>query len=146
MDRERVLKLVGMLKASGATELEVEREGLRVTVRLAALAAPPGPVETVEAQEQPSYDGSQAISATGQGVLVHARVVGFFRRSRKEGGAPLAEPGQQVKAGQPICAIEALSRWIMVESPLDGEIAEFLLEDGQRADYGTALVRLRPVP
>jgi acetyl-CoA carboxylase biotin carboxyl carrier protein len=142
MDRERVLKLVQMLKASQASELEIEREGYRVCItRRVPSSTEKAQHEGAESERQPN----EPMEALVEAVLVNSHVVGFFRRGKEPGGEPLVEPGAKVTAGQPICAVEALRRWVLVEAPVDAEVVEFLLQDGERAEYGTALVRLRPV-
>lgn len=140
MDREKILRLVRMLKASQASDLEVERDGLRVAITR-QLAE-----ERAEAPAAEEGEGRpRAVEAMVEGVLVNSHVVGFFRRGREPGAEPLAEPGQRVPAGKPLCAVEALSRWVLVDAPVDCEVVEFLLEDGERTEYGTPLARLRAV-
>jgi len=140
MDREKVLKLLQMLKASAATELEVERDGLRIKL------SRPLPQPAAAAEPQAEEEEAPGLEASAEGALITSHVVGFFRRSGQPGGEVLAQPGQQVKQGQPLAAIQALSRWVLIESPIDAEVIEFLMEDGERAEYGSPLVRLRPLP
>jgi acetyl-CoA carboxylase biotin carboxyl carrier protein len=139
MDRERILRVVKLLKTSrGATELEVEEGGLRVkVVRACAAGAQPA-----SSPSPPPADGH--MPALREGVLVHSHLVGFFRRAGAPGGEPLAQAGQWVKAGQPVAAVEALSRYLLIEAPVEGQIIAFLAEDGASVEYGTPLVRLRP--
>lgn len=138
MDREQVLRVIRLLKSSGATELEVTDNGLRTRVVRARpvgppeQAAPDAPAKTVE-----------PMKALVEGVLVSSHVVGFFRRAAEDGAEPLAREGQQVQAGNPICAVETLGKLVMIEAPVDGQIIDFMADDGQPVEYGAPLVRIK---
>ncbi len=140
MDRERILELIELLKASSATELEVRDGDLRVRIVRAARNEPAARAES--AGEAAARQAQQA--AIVDGVLVHSHVVGYFRRTDADTGEVLAKPGDRVKKGQPIARIETLGRSVMVEAPADGEVIEFLAEDGESVQYATPLARLRP--
>lgn len=150
MDRERVLALLRKLKASRATELEVSDGDLRVRIVRAAPAAAPLPVAQMAAEAgaapvvAPVPAGAPVGSDADHHVLVVSHVVGFFRRSREAGGKPLAEPGQSVSKGQPLAVVEALRRAVVIDAPVDGELIEFLAEDGARVEYGSPVARLEP--
>jgi acetyl-CoA carboxylase biotin carboxyl carrier protein len=146
MDRDRILALIGKLKASGATELEVVDGGVRVrVVRPAPPTRPSGASgrATVESAAEAGVLGCPEPEPP-HGVLVVSHVVGFFRRGREPGAEPLAEAGQTVRKGQPLGYVEALRRAVAIEAPVDGEVIEFLAEDGARVEYATPLVRLHP--
>ena len=141
MDKEKVLRVVQLLKSSPAVELEVVREGLRVRV---VRGSGDGSVKAAEAVET-AESQPEGATADVEGILVTSHVVGFFRRAEEADAQPLAEPGQQVKAGQPIAAIEALGKIVSVKAPADGTLVEFLVSEGAAVEYGTPIARLRPV-
>ena len=92
IDRERVLELLEILKASPAAELSVT-EG-DTTIRLAQFVALPEPTVHV-AQGQPA-----AVSVEPDEVTVKARVVGLFYRGKEPGLDPLVKVGDPVRSGQ----------------------------------------------
>ena len=136
MDRERIVELVRLLKSSSATELEVREGDLRVRI---VRPAPEGAGMMREEEGRSEGEGKGA-----EGILVHSHVVGYFRRTDAETGKVLVETGEKVKQGQPIGRIETLGRSVIVEAPVDGEVVEFLAEDGESVQYATPLVRIRP--
>jgi acetyl-CoA carboxylase biotin carboxyl carrier protein len=136
MDREGILRLIRMLKASRATELEVRQGASRV--RLVRPSAP------AAAAAQPAAPPTHAEALALHGVLVPSGHVGLFRRRREPGAGPLVEVGQKVTRGQPLGVVESLRRPVVIESPVDGEVLGILAEDGERVEYGTPLFRLLP--
>ena len=67
----------------------------------------------------------------------------FYRRSSPEAPA-FVEPGQKVQKGTVLCIVEAMKLMNEIESEVDGEIVEVLVENGQPVEYSEALFRIRP--
>ncbi|MFD3840366.1 5-oxoprolinase/urea amidolyase family protein [Streptomyces sp. NPDC058642] len=55
------------------------------------------------------------------------------------------EPGDEVTAGQPLLALEAMKMESRVHAPMDGVVTEILARPGDQVEAGTALVVLAPV-
>lgn len=56
------------------------------------------------------------------------------------------EPGDEVTAGQPLLALEAMKMESRVHAPVDGVVARVLARPGDQVEAGTALVVLAPAP
>ncbi|WSQ07928.1 5-oxoprolinase/urea amidolyase family protein [Streptomyces sp. NBC_01231] len=54
------------------------------------------------------------------------------------------EPGDEVSAGQPLLALEAMKMESRVHAPMDGVVAQVLARTGDQVEAGTALVVLAP--
>jgi urea carboxylase len=54
------------------------------------------------------------------------------------------EPGDEVAAGQPLLALEAMKMESRVHAPTDGVVAEILARPGDQVEAGTALLVLAP--
>jgi len=54
------------------------------------------------------------------------------------------EPGDEVSAGQPLLALEAMKMESRVHAPMDGVVAEILARPGDQVEAGTALLVLAP--
>ena len=54
------------------------------------------------------------------------------------------QPGDQVAAGQPLLALEAMKMESRVHAPTDGVVAEILARPGDQVEAGTALLVLAP--
>ena len=66
-------------------------------------------------------------------------MVGTFYRSSSPGGKPLADVGDEIKEGQPICIIEAMKIMNEIEAEFSGRIVKILAENGQAVEFGQPL-------
>lgn len=139
IDRERILELLEILKASPAAELSVT-EG-DTTVRLAQFVAPPEPT-VVMPEGQAAGAVPEAVEPDE--VTVKARVVGLFYRGKEPGLDPLVKVGDPVRNGQRLGIIEVLRKPTDVNSPVDGVVSDVKSEDGAGVQYGDALFIIKP--
>lgn len=66
-------------------------------------------------------------------------MVGTFYRAPGPNAAAFVEVGQQVKAGDTLCIIEAMKLMNEIESEFAGTVVEILVENGQPIEYGQPL-------
>lgn len=143
MDRERIAQVIALLKSSTSVELAIEEDDTLIRVRrlpvapVPAVQAPP-PAATAAASPDPVPSG-----ATAGDVIVRARLVGRFYHGKGAGQPPIAKIGDRVEADQVIATLEALGKLTGVPAPEDGDLIEFLAEDGQAVEFGAPLMRLR---
>jgi acetyl-CoA carboxylase biotin carboxyl carrier protein len=70
-------------------------------------------------------------------------MVGTFYRASAPGEEPFVEVGNNVKVGQTICILEAMKLMNEIESELNGEIVEILVENGTPVEFGQVLMRVK---
>ena len=118
MDIRKVKKLIELLEESGIDEIEIKEgeESVRISrnqnIAMApqqAYAAPaPAPVAApVAAAPEPAPSSAPADSGP-DGHKVKSPMVGTFYRSSSPEAKPFVEVGQSVKAGDPLCIVEAM--------------------------------------
>ncbi len=96
------------------------------------------------AAQAPRRPAPQAAASVPQGlVAVRAPLVGTFFRRPAPDQPVLVEPGQTVKRGQPLCLIEVMKLYTMIESPADGVIEAVLADDGALVEYDQPLFAIR---
>jgi acetyl-CoA carboxylase biotin carboxyl carrier protein len=66
-------------------------------------------------------------------------MVGTFYRSPSPDAKPFFEVGQNVKAGETVCIIEAMKLMNEIEADATGMIKAILVESGQPVEYGQPL-------
>jgi acetyl-CoA carboxylase biotin carboxyl carrier protein len=104
------------------------------------MAAPPAAATAPSAAARAAADAAAAEAAQAEeGHLVKSPMVGTFYRAASPGGKPLVEVGSVVKAGEPVCIIEAMKIMNEIESDVDGSITKVLVENGQAVEFGQAL-------
>jgi len=134
------------MESSDISEISIEREseGLKLLLRRPA-PLPGGGVEEIEedgyADDLPADSADRNSSSSG--TEIGAPLVGIFRASMNA-GKPLVAPGDKVRKGQIIAAIEALNLLSEVEATVSGRVAEILVLDGQAVEYGQPLLVIEP--
>jgi biotin carboxyl carrier protein len=70
--------------------------------------------------------------------------VGLFWRAPAPGAPPFVEVGQDVAAGDTVAIVEVMKLMNHVASPIDGVVAEILVENGAPVEFGQGLVVVAP--
>ena len=82
----------------------------------------------------------QAVEEEAQtGHIVKSPMVGTFYRSATPGAAAFVDVGSVVKAGEPVCIIEAMKIMNEIEADSAGTIRKILCENGQAVEFGQPL-------
>jgi acetyl-CoA carboxylase biotin carboxyl carrier protein len=72
--------------------------------------------------------------------VLKAPMVGTFYRSPSPDAKPFVEVGQNVKAGETVCIIEAMKLMNEIEADATGMVKAILVENGQPVEYGQPLL------
>jgi acetyl-CoA carboxylase biotin carboxyl carrier protein len=157
MDLRKLKTLIDLVSESNIAELEItEADGkVRIVKSEAGRSTTPGapslaavsppsllaPTIAVESGPAPRASSVGAVAETLEagGHIVKSPMVGTFYRSASPGAKPFVELGQQVKAGEPICIIEAMKIMNEIESDANGTVKEILVENGQAVEFGQPL-------
>lgn len=138
---ERIRELVRIVQESGVGEIEIEDEGMRVSVRRAdepgAVPAPAGGVAVARAVDE--------ITVSAETVRVESPMPGVFYRAPQPGAPPFVEVGDVVAAGQTLCVVEAMKLFNELTADLDGRVRAIHADNGQPVEFGTLLFELEPV-
>jgi len=147
MDIRKVKKLIELLEESGIAELEI-REG-EESVRISRGSAhAPAPVQYTPPQEPGSAPARAPEAAHAEpqaeeqpsGHVVESPMVGTFYSASSPSSAPFVEVGQQVKAGDTICIIEAMKILNQIEADVSGTVKAILVENGSPVEFGQPLM------
>ncbi|HGP0477977.1 TPA: acetyl-CoA carboxylase biotin carboxyl carrier protein [Neisseria meningitidis] len=135
MDLRKLKKLIDLVEESGIAEIEVTEgeEKVRITRTIAAAAAP------VYAAPVPAAAPAAAPAARDLSDAQKSPMVGTFYRAPGPNAAPFVEVGQQVKAGDTLCIIEAMKLMNEIEAEKSGTVKEILVENGTPVEFGEPL-------
>lgn len=143
-----IRQLVSLMSGSDIEEIAIEQEGTGVKLRLAK----PAPMAAFFSDDGGFDDGALITELTAEESVatrayeVGAPLVGVYRSTMKSGGKALVQPGDIVRQGQVIAAIEALNVLNEVEATSAGRVSEILVTDGQPVEYGQTLLIIEPQP
>lgn len=151
-DHAFVRDLALILRETELTEIEVERDGLKIRVarQLTAVAGPvyaqaaapisqPMAHATAPAAPLGSHPVTAAERAAHPGA-VKSPMVGTAYQAPQPGAAPFVKVGDQVKEGQTLLIIEAMKTMNQIPATRTGKITEILVKDGQPVEYGEVLM------
>ncbi|HEZ1460323.1 acetyl-CoA carboxylase biotin carboxyl carrier protein [Neisseria meningitidis] len=133
MDLRKLKKLIDLVEESGIAEIEVTEgeEKVRITRTIAAAPVYAAPVAASAPAAAPAArDLSDAQKSP---------MVGTFYRAPGPNAAPFVEVGQQVKAGDTLCIIEAMKLMNEIEAEKSGTVKEILVENGTPVEFGEPL-------
>lgn len=147
---KQIQELIDLLRRNNLTELEFERQGIRIRVRheTSVKSAITSLQESVPASpQQPAHPAAATTplleAATGF-VTVTSPIVGTFYRSPSPDADTYVEEGDSVKKGQVLCIVEAMKLMNEIESEVDGRIVKILVENTKSVEYGQALFLIDP--
>jgi acetyl-CoA carboxylase biotin carboxyl carrier protein len=145
-DQALIRDLAGLLEETGLTEIEIEREGMRVRVaRTVSVAAPAYAAHAVPPAAQSAAAAgaaSTAAAAADPGKhpgAVPSPMVGTAYLAAEPGSAPFVEIGTRVAQGQTILIIEAMKTMNHIPAPKAGVVTAILVGNGQPVEFGEPL-------
>ncbi len=141
-ERELIRDLAGLLDETSLTEIEVEREGLRVRVVRSAgvIAAPMQFAAAPVAAAAPAPAGADGSDITKHPGMVPSPMVGTAYIAPEPGAKPFVDVGSQVSAGETLLIIEAMKTMNQIPAPRAGTVKQILFEDGQPVEFGEPLM------
>ncbi len=146
-DLSVVSGLAKIAAANDLSEVEVEREGLRIRVvrERASVAAPTSslrrrpPVAAPVAAPAPAAEAAVAASAEHPGTVKSPMVGTAYLRPTPD-AKPFIEVGAMVKSGDKLLLVEAMKTFNEIVAHKAGRVTEILIEDGAPVEYGQALM------
>ena len=143
VDQELIRELAQLLTETGLTEIEIDREGMRVRVArqlapaVAAVPAAACPPASGPAERQ---SGAVAEDPAKHPGCVRSPMVGVAYLSPEPGAAPFVTVGTRVTQGQTLIIIEAMKTMNHIPAPKAGVVARVLVANSQPVEFGEPLV------
>jgi oxaloacetate decarboxylase (Na+ extruding) subunit alpha len=140
---ERIRELVRIVQETGVGEIEIEDEGMRVSVRRADEQA----IVTPTPLGAPLDSEPAAIEAPSSNGLarVESPMVGTFYRAPQPGAPPFVEVDDIVTVGQTLCILEAMKLMNEVKAEIDGRVRAIHADNAQPVEFGQLLFELEPI-
>ena len=149
---EDVQRLLQLLDASHFDELDLESEGIKLSLRRHGAPRVAGLVPI--AASAPVPEGSRptpvapapAASAGSAGALLEIRapMLGTFYGAPKPGATPFVSVGARVGRDSAVGIIEVMKLMNSIAAGVEGEVVEILASDGALVEFDQVLMRVRP--
>ncbi|MEM7706086.1 MAG: acetyl-CoA carboxylase biotin carboxyl carrier protein [Pseudomonadota bacterium] len=154
MDIRKIKKLVELLEDSDLAEIEISEndESVRLSrlpanMPVPAYAPPPvAPAAVAPAAPAPAESAAPAggdVEPEPEGHVIRSPMVGTFYASPNPESDPFVRVGQEIRAGDVVCIVEAMKMFNQIESDVDGKVISMLVETGQPVEFDQPLMIVR---
>lgn len=155
MDYKAIEQIIKTAGESGLTFLEIETEGMRITMKKGNGDDEPKvkaeKCVSSEAQSEKDRIATEKVEKKDEEnknaddkniVSVVSPIVGTFYASSSPDAEDFVSVGSKVKKGDTLCIIEAMKLMNEIQSEVDGEVVEVLAQDEQMVEYGQELFKI----
>ncbi|MEL6304863.1 MAG: acetyl-CoA carboxylase biotin carboxyl carrier protein [Bacteroidota bacterium] len=164
MDIKEIQSLIKFVAKSGASEVKLEMEDVKITIRTgsgvsapettivqqipmaAAPAAPvaPAPAAPTPAATPPAAETPAPAEDDSKYITIKSPIIGTFYRKPSPDKPVFVEVGSTISQGDVLCVIEAMKLFNDIESEVSGKIVKVLVEDSSPVEFDQPLFLVDP--
>jgi len=160
MDIREIQNLIKFVAKSGATEVKLEMDDIKITIKTTSENATiengtyVQHIPTAMPQMQAVAPVAQALEATtpaaptatedSKYVTVKSPIIGTFYRKPSPDKPAFVEVGASIKSGDVLCVIEAMKLFNEIESEVSGKIVKVLVDDSSPVEFDQPLFLVDP--
>ena len=162
MDLKDIQELIKFVAKSGATEVSLEIDNIKISIKSpakkkrgdadeAATIIPQGPTQVMAAPNVSAAPVAEIAVSTPASVdensnyiTITASMIGTFYRSTSPESPPFVSVGDIIKEGDTLCVIEAMKLFNEIESEISGKIVKVLVDDSTPIEFDQALFLVDP--
>ena len=152
MNLKEIKEIIALMNENDLTEIEIERDGLKLKLKKSSLEAAMMPVNPVQYSlgKIPSPTTTQQPVSAGDSSKkneseIKSPMVGTFYRSPSPEAPAFLEVGQTVEIGQVVCIVEAMKLMNEIKSEVRGKVKEVVVENGEPVEFGQTLFVVEPL-
>jgi acetyl-CoA carboxylase biotin carboxyl carrier protein len=143
-EKALIRDLAELLNETDLTEIELEREGLRVRVaRQITMAAnvmsAPAMATASSAHSVAAAPAAKPADPANHPGVVKSPMVGTAYRCAEPGAAAFIEVGTRVAQGQTLLIIEAMKTMNHIPAPKSGTVTQIMIDNAQPVEFGEPL-------
>jgi acetyl-CoA carboxylase biotin carboxyl carrier protein len=156
MDIKEIQNLIKFVAKSGASEVKLEMEDIKITIKTGSektettivQAAQMAPLQQVVAPVSPI--ASEVIAPVdtkddeSKYITIKSPIIGTFYRKSSPEKPNFVEVGTKVNVGDTVCIIEAMKLFNEIESEISGKIVKVLVDDSSPVEFDQPLFLVDP--
>lgn len=161
---DEVAGIIRLMGETGLAELDLETSGIKVSLRRQCLCTqteaagsrndnpsvnaafiPTSPSHQKAVPATPQVPAAKPVSAAPAEVNWHKIVspmAGTFYQAPSPTAPQYVKVGDEVKAGQPVCIVEAMKLMNEIKADKAGRVVSILVENGKPVEKGTPLFHI----
>ena len=165
MDLKDIQELIKFVAKSGATDVELEIDNIKISIKsppkkrrgeeeesakiiqqIPAQVINPtiAPAPVAPAPVAPAPVATNTPNEDSKHITIKASMIGTFYRSSSPENPPFVNVGDTIKEGDPICIIEAMKLFNEIESEVNGKIIKVLVDDNTPVEFDQPLFLVDP--
>ena len=164
MDLKDIQELIKFVAKSGATEVSLEIDNIKISIKsptkkkrgdtdegetttiiqqgpAQVMAAP---IVAVAPVAEIAVSASAPVVENSNYITIKASMIGTFYRSTSPESPPFVSVGDIIKEGDTLCVIEAMKLFNEIESEISGKIIKVLVDDSTPIEFDQALFLVDP--
>lgn len=162
MELKEIQALIKFVSESGVDEVELEKKDFKLSIKkvknevpviaqpqilqatvpqIQAPVMPAAPAVQVSAPaaEAKKVENSASPAEGGNIVAVKSPMIGTFYRASGPDKPSFVNVGDEIKAGQVVCIIEAMKLFNEIESEISGKVVKVLVDNSSPVEYDQPL-------
>lgn len=146
---KEIKDMISLMNDNGLTELEVEKDGMRIKLKKSSGGSFEKAIEFVP--QSPASQSTQEAKIDKEAekakntVVIKAPMVGTFYRSPSPEAAAYVNVGDTIGIGQVLCIIEAMKLMNEIKSEVRGKILEILVDNAEPVEFGQVIYVIEPI-
>ena len=162
MDLKEIQNLIRFVAKSGASEVKLEMDDVKITIKTGAEdekvpttflqqmpgmhMAPAAPVAAASIPEvaAPATPVAAPEDDNSKYITVKSPIIGTFYRKPAPDKPMFVEVGKQIAEGDVLCVIEAMKLFNEIESEVSGTIVKILVDDSSPVEFDQPLFLVDP--
>jgi len=162
MDIKDIQNLIKFVAKSGASEVKLEMEDVKITIRTGEVKhgtetivqqmpmAMPMPQQVATMQRINDVKPAEAATVVSKTndeskfITIKSPIIGTFYRKPSPDKPVFANVGDTIKVGDTVCIIEAMKLFNEIESEVSGKIVKVLVDDASPVEFDQPLFLVDP--
>ncbi|HBC04368.1 MAG TPA: acetyl-CoA carboxylase, biotin carboxyl carrier protein [Aequorivita sp.] len=162
MDLKDIQNLIKFVAKSGASEVKLETEDIKITIKtgseeskgettyiqqIPAMSQPQmqmQPQTTAAPQQAATATEAPPEAADSKLITIKSPIIGTFYRKPSPDKPVFVEVGSTISTGDVLCVIEAMKLFNEIESEVSGKIVKVLVDDSSPVEFDQPLFLVDP--
>ncbi len=160
MDIREIQNLIRFVAKSGATEVKLEMDDIKITIKTTTEGAAEAttyvqqmPVGQQMAQNPqapaapaaaPAAPQAPAVDENAKYIMIKSPIIGTLYRKPSPDKPVFVEVGSTISKGDVVCVIEAMKLFNEIESEISGKIVKVLVDDASPVEFDQPLFLVDP--
>jgi len=156
MKIKEIQNLIKFVAKSGASEVKLEMEDVKITIKtnegsqpVVVHESPTVPLATNHVQPVPpppsiSPTSPQPVEEDSSYTTIKSPIIGTFYRKPAPDKPNFVDVGDTISEGTVLCVIEAMKLFNDIESEVSGKIVKILVEDSSPVEFDQPLFLVDP--